>query len=354
LSREVSEEQNPDSSIVIRPSEAEDRARSTAVRWSVGWVKPPSRHRYWAEAGEEWIEQHYYREFVAEVDGVIAARVGLEAYRQPFAELVDLSVRPDYRRRGLGTLLMRQGQIEAAKRGFAFAFLQTERDNVSAQRLYVSEGYVPTVCSKMLRMIKVLDYPLVSDFLRQHPLAQYRCTRKSQSVSELEWFDYVTDDALKLHLRSGSCISESDGLAPALPHLSWRVQNGLRGLTLTLESEAVRGLDPGNHVELRLVVENTGRQTEEGVFQMIMPEGVRVSSPATNVEQVFGWRAAPGERIEQPVTIQIEPSFDPSVLWYLNYKSLPVSMEAYWGENRALLSTSLHLAAPPPANRLGL
>lgn len=349
LSKEISEEQKDNAAIVVRPSEPEDRARANAVRWSVGWIKPPSRHRYWAEASEDWIDQRYYREIVAEVDGVIAARIGLEAYRQPFAELVDLSVRPDYRRRGLGTLLMRAGEVEAAKRGFAFAFLQTERDNVSAQRLYVAEGYVPTVCGKMLRMVKFLDYPLVADFLRLHPLAQYRCNRKSQNVSELEWFDYVTDDALKLHLRSGSCISESDGIAPALPHLEWRVENGLRGISLTLESEAVRGLEPGNHVEMRLVVENTGRQTEEGIFQMVLPEGVRVSSPATNAEQVFAWKASSGERIEQPVTVQIEPSFDPGVLWYLNYRSLPVSMETYWRDNRALLSTSLHLAAPPPA-----
>ena len=340
--------------VVVRPSQSEDRPRANSVRWSVGWTNPPSRHRYWFEASEEWIDQRYYREYVAEVDGIIAARIGLEAYRPPFAELVDLSVRPDYRRRGLGVTLTQAAQTEAARRGFAFVFLQTERDNHAAQRLYTQQGFVPTNVGKMLRMVKFVDYPLLADFLYRHPLAQYRCTRKSQVVCELEWFDYVTEDSLKLHLRSGSCISDSDGIAPSLPHLAWHTDGGQRSLSLTLEAEAVRGLDPGNHVELRLVVENTGKRMEEGIFQMILPDGVRVSSPATNREQVFGWRASAGERIEQPVTVQIEPDFDSSVLYYLNYKTLPISMETYWQGHRALLSTTLHLAAPPPANALNL
>jgi GNAT superfamily N-acetyltransferase len=343
--------QQGDSEIIVRPSEADDIARANAVRWSVGFTQPPTRHRYWAEANDEWIAKRYYQEYVTAVEGVIAARIGLEAYRPPFAELVDLSVRPDYRRRGLGALMTQTAMTEAAHRGFAFAFLQTELDNHASHRLYSQQGFVPTVMGKMLRMMKFVDYPLLADFLYRHPLAQYRCTRKSNIVSELEWFDYVTDNSLKFHLRGGSCISDSDGVAPSLPHLSWRSEGGQRTLNLTLESEAVRGLDPGNHVELRLVVENLGKKTEEGIFQMVLPDGIRVTSPATNREQVFGWRANPGERIEQPVTIQIEPDFDPSLLWYLNYKTLPVSMETFWRGNRALLSTTLHLAAPPPQMR---
>lgn len=337
-----------DPNAIVRFSEAEDRARANAVRWSVGWTNPPSRHRYWSEASDDWIEQHYYRELVTDADGIIAARIGLEAYRQPFAELVDLSVRSDYRRRGFGDLLTQAALTEASRHGFPFAFLQTERDNHAAQRLYIQQGFVPTVTGKMLRMVKFLDYPLLADFLYRHPLAQYRSTRISNIVYALEWVDYVTEDTLRFHLRSGSCISDSDGVAPSLPHLSWHSDNGQRQLKLTIEAEAVRGLDPGNHVELRLVVENTGKKAEEGIFQMTLPDGIRVTSPATNREQVFGWRAAPGERIEQPVTIQIEPDFDPAVLYYLNYKTLPVSMETYWQGHRALLSTTLHLAAPAP------
>ena len=84
---------------------------------------------------------------------------------------------------------------------------------------------------------------------------------------------------------------------------------------------------------------------------MALPPSVRVSSPATNVSKVFAWEAAPGENITQPVVVQIEPTFDAGALWYLNYGSLPVSVETYWQGHRALLSTCLPMAVPPPPDR---
>ena len=90
------------SEIVLRVSEPEDRARANVVQWSAGWMEAPTVHRVRPEADADWQARRYYQEIVAEVDGVMAARVGLEAYRPPFAELFDLCVRPDYRRRGLG------------------------------------------------------------------------------------------------------------------------------------------------------------------------------------------------------------------------------------------------------------
>src|SRR5438046_2650683 len=86
------------SEIRLRSAEPEDRPRAREVQWAVGWKEAPTEHRSWPEADADWQARHYYREIVAEVDGIIAARVGLEAYRQPFAELIDLCVRPEYRR----------------------------------------------------------------------------------------------------------------------------------------------------------------------------------------------------------------------------------------------------------------
>src|SRR5579871_1034826 len=63
--------------ITIRGAEAEDRDRTREVQWSVGWKEAPDYHRYWPEADTEWQERRYFREIVAEVEGVIAARIGL-------------------------------------------------------------------------------------------------------------------------------------------------------------------------------------------------------------------------------------------------------------------------------------
>lgn len=346
----MSADNEPLAKVILRAAEPEDRPRANAVQWAVGWADPPARHRSWPEADADWQARRYYRELVAEVDGVIAARVGLEAYRQPFAELVNLSVRPDYRRMGLGQMLTRACQEEAARRGFSYLFLQTEIDNLAAHRLYSGLDFVPTAYGKMLRMLRFLDYPLLNDFRHTHPLNQYACTPVVGEVRawNLEWHAYVTDDYLRLRLEGGASQSDSEGIGPAIPGCEWRVGQGARNLQVRMERENVADIEPGHYIEMEITVHNTGRRTETGVLQMILPPGVRISSPATNQAQVFKWEAAPGEQFTQPVIVQIEPAFEASVFWYLNYGSLPVCMEAYWEGHRALLSTSLPMAVPPP------
>jgi ribosomal protein S18 acetylase RimI-like enzyme len=338
--------------VVIRVAESEDRPRTNAVRWAMGWKAAPTRHGHWPEADADWLARNYFREIVAEVDGVIAARVGLEAYQPPFAQLVDLCVLPQYRRRGLGEQLTRACQEEATRRGFRALFVQTDLDNTAAHRLYTSLGFVPTAYGKMLRMVKFLDYPLIDDFRLAHPLNQYWCTaaKDRERAWDLEWHAYITEDYLRLRLEGGSIQSESDGIGPALTGLAWRIGQGARQLDVRMQAEAARDLEPGDHVALEITVENQGQRMESGVFQMLLPPGIQVSSPATNQTQAFTWQVAPGERITQPVVLQIESAFDAGALWHLNYRSLPVCMESYWEGCRALLSASLHLAVPPPTS----
>lgn len=387
-----------DSEVVLRASEPEDKPRANSVRWSAGWVDGPKRHRTLPEADADWQARRYFREIVAEVDGVVAARVGLEAYRQPFAELIDLCVRPDYKRRGLGELLTRKCQEEAARRGFMALFLQTELDNHAAHRLYTGMDFVPTAYNKMLRMVKFLDYPLIADFRRAYPLNQYWCTaiketdkkidkeidketgntvagdgeRKSEGVVtvdghspnhdediagearprrrawNMEWHAYITEDYLRLRLEGGSARSDSDGVGPALTGLEWRVGQGARGLSMRIIPEEIRDLEAGHYVAIDLFVQNNGKRRESGLWQMILPPGVRVCGPETNQERVFLWEVGPGEQITQPLVLQIEPGFDMSALWYLNYNSLPISVEAFWDGHRALLSAAIPMAVPPP------
>lgn len=336
--------------VVIRVAEAEDRPRADAVRWSVGWEDAPKRHRHWPEADADWHARRYFREIIAEVDGVVAARVGLEAYRQPFAQLVDLSVRPSYRRLGLGERLTRACETEAARRGFRAVFLQTELDNSPAHRLYTRMGFVPTAYGKMLRMVKFLDYPLIDDFRRSYPLNQYWCTAVKDATRcwDLEWHAYITEDYLRLRLEGGSSQSDSEGMGPALTGLAWRVGQGARGLEVRLKPETVRDLEPGSYVDFAVTLTNTGRRQEAGAFQMILPHGVSLHSPATNQIRTFVWQAEPGETVAQEMVLRIDSTFDTSPLWYLNYGSLPLCMETYWEGHRALLSSSLHMAIPPP------
>ncbi len=337
--------------IVLRDAIEEDRPRTRSVRWSAGWAEPPNQHQVWQEADSDiWVSRHYYREFVAEVGGVIAARVGLEAFRPPFAELCDLVVRPEFRRRGLGRLLTLQCLEEAAKRDFVAVFLQTELENIASHRLYRSLGFVPVARGRMLRMVYFLNYPLLSSFRDSYPLNQYSCSavEGKRRRWELEWTDFVTEDYLRLTLEGGASQFDSEGMGPTLPAFDWKSHKGSRGLSVSVEREERKDIEPGDYVELNLTATNHGKQKEAGIFQMILPSGVRVSSPRTNQKRAFEWELPPGESLTQPVEIQIEANFDTSPLWFLNYPSLPVSVEVYWEGQRALLSTSLAMAAPPP------
>ena len=341
-----SQEEEP--KIVLRTSDPEDRPRAMAVQWSVGWAEAPHRHRILPEADADWQAHHYFQEIVAEVDGVIAGRVGLEAFCPPFAELVNLSVRRDYRRIGLGQKLARACSEAAAKRGFSFLFLQTEIDNTAAHRLYRGVDFVPTAHGKMLRMLQPLDYPLLAEFCLAHPLYQYSCTPipDTERAWNLEWHAYVTSDYVRLRLEGGASISDSGGIGPSLTGCEWRIGEGERMLSLRIEREEVRDVEPGDHIEITLSVQNGGQRMEAGLFQMILPPGVRVTSPATNATQVFHWEVGPNETITQPLTVQIERAFDASVLRHLNYSSLSLSVESYWQDHRALLSTSIPMAIP--------
>ncbi len=337
-------------SIVVRPAEPDDYSSARNVQWSAGWKDAPERHRYWPTHEEEWVNRHHFREFVAEVDGVVAARIGLEAYCQPFAELVNLCVLPEYRRHGLGQMLTVAGQKLAAEMGFTILFLQTEMDNYSAHRLYAAQGWVPTAHGKMLRMVKLLDYPLVANFKRNHPLYQYRCYAEPDVTNtwNMEWYAYVTEDSLKLILESGASRSDSGGIAPAIAGLEWNVGQGARSLKFGISHELATDLEPGNHVEIQIQAANNGKNTEGGVFQLALPQGIRISSPETNKNRTFMWQLEPGESVRQSVVLQIEPQFDAAALWHLNYGSVPVSAEVYWQQNRALITTSIPMAVPVP------
>ena len=338
------------SGVVIRPAEQDDYARARAVQWSAGWKDAPEFHRHWPPPDVDWVNRHYFREFVAEVDGVIAARIGLEAFCPPFAELVNLCVLPEYQRHGLGHLLTRAGQREAARMGFSALFLQTEIDNYGAHRLYKAQDWVPTSYGKMLRMVKLLDNQLLAGFKRTHPLYQYRCSPidGAQRMWGMEWYAYVTEDSLRLTLEGGASRSDSDGIGPAISGCDWSVGQGARQLSIHLAKEVLLDVEPGHHIEMEIVATNAGTRAESGVFQMVLPEGVSISHPETNISRTFGWSAEPGETVRQPVVIQIEPQFDAGALWYLNYASVPICVETFWEGHRALLSTSLPMAVPRP------
>jgi ribosomal-protein-alanine N-acetyltransferase len=58
------------------------------------------------------------------------------------AEIGNLAVRPECRRRGVGSALLDAALAEAARRGVAALYLEVRDSNHSARRLYESRGFV--------------------------------------------------------------------------------------------------------------------------------------------------------------------------------------------------------------------
>jgi len=62
-------------------------------------------------------------------------------YAEPYAELLELYVRENYRQLGVGTALMKSMEDECRKSGVNFFQLATGLNNVKAQSFYEKLGY---------------------------------------------------------------------------------------------------------------------------------------------------------------------------------------------------------------------
>jgi len=83
---------------------------------------------------------------LAELDGQIGGFACVRVvpcvlYAEPYAELTDLYVEPEFRRRGLGRALIAFAEQLAQARGAAGLIIMTGVGNAAAQALYRAVGY---------------------------------------------------------------------------------------------------------------------------------------------------------------------------------------------------------------------
>lgn len=76
-------------------------------------------------------------------DGVTVAGGAFRRYDETTAELKRIWTHPDHRRRGLGMVVVRELEEEAARRGYRRIHLSTGPRQPEATRLYVAAGYRP-------------------------------------------------------------------------------------------------------------------------------------------------------------------------------------------------------------------
>lgn len=88
-------------------------------------------------------EVAWARSLLAEKDGTIVGYV-LFWLLPDVVDIHNLAVRREYRRRGIGRLLLQQVIVEALRRAPARVTLEVRKSNLTAQKLYESAGFVST------------------------------------------------------------------------------------------------------------------------------------------------------------------------------------------------------------------
>jgi ribosomal protein S18 acetylase RimI-like enzyme len=281
------------------------------------------------------------------VDGLVVGRGVLEAAYPPYCELVNLGVRPDYLRRGAGTALVRDAQLRARGAGFQYMALQTERDNLPAQRFYETLGFLPATEGEMLRMLAPLDVPVLNLFLLAHPRCQFS-SRRDEALGQgwwrLEWRE--GDDHLALLLCGGSCQLDSGGLLPTVR--AFELRQATTHIAARVDApDTARAGEPGEYppedagqVEVRVTVTNLGDGgIVAGVRGVLLP-----GFEADDGGELPELRVEPRGVGEASFRVAVLSGFPRDTLRYLSYPSVPLTAEVSWAGGSVLLSAPTRIA----------
>lgn len=140
-------ERMQETGLILRQLERRDIPKIAAALERLGWHKPASLYEQYLREQEAQLRQV----FVAFVEGKFAGYLAVcwSSSYEPFhsegiPEIEDFILMPEYRRRGIGTLLMDRAEQEIARVGVVAGIsVGLTPDYGAAQRLYALRGYIP-------------------------------------------------------------------------------------------------------------------------------------------------------------------------------------------------------------------
>lgn len=304
------------------------------------------RSRYWlgvADRSFEWprrgVTPEDFRDkevIAAHIGGVVAGRAILDAAFYPVAELENLEVSPSFRSCGVGSAIVGHAIEAASRAGFLAIHVQTDRDNITAQRLYARHGFMPATRGEMLRVWRFLNLPVLTQFLHDHPMALLDSRQVSDREHLLCWRDTGSEDELAVTIHGGSCQSDSNGIGPSVTML--RLRSGSVKLTSTLHA------DPSVHVggtfSTLITLANEGANELAGGFRFGLNSGFRIVPDYPGGEQ---FSIAPGATVERAVTVALDSSFPIAVLGICAYPSVPTTVDFLLGDHTFWLAAQTHV-----------
>lgn len=273
---------------------------------------------------------------VAAVDGACAGRCFLEAEHYPFAELQNLVVAPQHRRRGVGGALVADAIRRASELGYLAIHLQVDKDNTAAHRLYTRHGFLPAQQGERLRMIRFLDYPALELFLSRHPLALLSSTRHESGLWEMKWEDAVSGESVSILLSGGSCQGDSDGFGPGIG--AFELRCGETHIRADVSGPDV--VPRGPEFAIVLSIRNPGQSELQGSCRLLLNPGFAVGQ-GTNGSGAFRVAAGASHSLELPVTIT--RAFDADFWKRSCFRSVPVCVEVSVGEHVFWLAKQVKL-----------
>ncbi|MFQ5810216.1 MAG: GNAT family N-acetyltransferase, partial [Armatimonadota bacterium] len=207
---------DPGGNVVVRELRPADEFDHKLCRRLAGLSGLPKQHTVWPRLWSS-LEDHGDRTLVGTVDGLVVGRAVLEAPYHPYCELVNLYVRPDYRGRGVATAIVRESIRRARGMGLKYMVLQEFGDSPGAHGIYEKAGFLRATVGEMQRLIHLLDVPLVSMLVQDHPDAEF-VTEPAPELGECWWrlLWRSGDDYAALFLHGGSCQYDSDGFQPVV------------------------------------------------------------------------------------------------------------------------------------------
>jgi len=152
--------------------------------------------------------RRYSKVLIALLDGRVVGKVTLDMAFPPYAEIVNLVVHPEYRGRGIGTKLVEECINLSESRGHNIQFLMTDYNNIGALNLYRKFNFYPAIPSrkKQLWLFRFGRGSFVGDFLRAHPLFEFRVSRKRVSFHGEDFYrtsfvDITSGARLRIYFR---------------------------------------------------------------------------------------------------------------------------------------------------------
>ncbi|MCD6445078.1 GNAT family N-acetyltransferase [Candidatus Bathyarchaeota archaeon] len=189
----------------VRPLEKRDVSEVKDIYTLSGWSVTEGGVESWLLGGG------YIKTYVAELDGRIVGKVGLDTAFPPYAEIINIVVHPDYQGKGVGSRLMEYCMQEAERRGFWTVYLMCDPLDVGVHRFYSRFGFKPAILGdredprESTWLFRFGRGSFIDRFLHDHPLSEFQVSEhrvdfRGRRLYRMRWMDPVTEDYLELFL----------------------------------------------------------------------------------------------------------------------------------------------------------